>query len=374
MVSRRVKSTNGGGVSLLVGTMKGAFVLRSDTSRQKWEVEGPHFRGFAIYSLLHDKRNGRDRIFAGANNTFMGSALRTSDDYGRTWTEPERYTIKFPEDSGRALRQIWQLVPGRADEPDTLYCGVEPAALFESRDGGETWQPNAGLLNHEHQPRWQPGAGGLCLHTIVVDPTNPQRMLIAISAAGVYRTDDGGKTWNARNVGVRAEFLPDKYPEFGQCVHKVVHHPSKPERLFLQNHWGLYRSDDWGDSWTDIANGVPSDFGFAMVMHPRDPDTVYIVPLESDMFRCTPEAKLRVYRTTDAGASWEPLTEGLPQEDAYETVLRDCLAADSLEQPGIYFGTRSGKVYSSLDDGATWAEIADSLPPVVCVKTAVMSV
>jgi photosystem II stability/assembly factor-like uncharacterized protein len=172
---------------------------------------------------------------------------------------------------------------------------------------------------------------------------------------------------------VRAEFLPDKYPEFGQCVHKVVHHPSKPERLFLQNHWGLYRSDDWGDSWTDIANGVPSDFGFAMVMHPRDVDTVYIVPLESDQFRCTPEAKMRVYRTTDAGASWEPLTEGLPQKDAYETVLRDCLAADSMDQPGIYFGTRSGKVYNSLDDGATWSEIADSLPPVVCVKTAVAS-
>jgi photosystem II stability/assembly factor-like uncharacterized protein len=197
-------------------------------------------------------------------------------------------------------------------------------------------------------------------------------MLIAISAAGVYRTDDGGKTWKARNVGVRAEFLPDKYPEFGQCVHKVVQHPSKPERLFLQNHWGLYRSDDWGDSWTDIANGVPSDFGFAMQMHPNDPDTVYIVPLESDMFRCTPEAKLRVYRTTDAGASWEPLTDGLPQKNAYETVLRDAMTADSMAQSGIYFGTRSGKLFGSTDDGATWREIADSLPPVVCVKAAVM--
>jgi len=206
-----------------------------------------------------------------------------------------------------------------------------------------------------------------------LDPKNPKRMLIAISAAGVYRTDDGGKTWKARNVGVRAEFLPDKYPEFGQCVHKVVQHPSQPERLFLQNHWGLYRSDDWGDSWTDIANGVPSDFGFAMQMHPNDPDTVYIVPLESDMFRCTPEAKLRVYRTTDAGASWEPLTEGLPQKNAYETVLRDAMTADSMDDAGIYFGTRSGKVFGSTDDGATWREIADSLPPVVCVKTAVLT-
>lgn len=371
MVTKRANSKNGDGVSLLVGTMKGAFVIRSDEARKKWKVEGPHFRGFAIYAMLHDNRNG-GKTFAAANNTWIGSSLRTSDDGGKTWTDPDRYPIKFPEDSGRALKQIWQIVPGRASEPDTLYCGVEPAALFVSRDLGETWEPNKGLLNHEHQPKWQPGAGGLCLHTIVLDPKNPKRMLIAISAAGVYRTDDGGKTWAARNVGVRAEFLPDKYPEFGQCVHKVVHHPSKPERLFLQNHWGLYRSDDWGDSWTDIANGVPSDFGFAMVMHPHDTDTVYIVPLESDQFRCTPEAKLRVYRTSDAGASWEPLTEGLPQKDAYETVLRDCLAADSMEQAGIYFGTRSGKVYGSFDDGATWREIADSLPPVVCVKTATM--
>lgn len=360
-------------VLLLVGTMKGAFVLHSDESRKKWKVDGPHFRGFAIYAMLHDIRNGRNRTFVGANNSFIGSALRTSDDFGSTWTEPERYTIKFPEDSDRALKQIWQIIPGRASEPDVMYCGVEPAALFESRDGGETWKPNRGLLNHEHQPRWQPGAGGLCLHTIVLDPKNPKRMLIAISAAGVYRTDDGGKTWKARNVGVRAEFLPDKYPEFGQCVHKVVQHPSKPERLFLQNHWGLYRSDDWGDSWTDIANGVPSDFGFAMQMHPKDPDTVYIVPLESDMFRCTPDAKLRVYRTTDAGASWEPLTEGLPQKNAYETVLRDAMTADSMDDAGIYFGTRSGKLFGSTDDGATWREIADSLPPVVCVKTAVIS-
>jgi photosystem II stability/assembly factor-like uncharacterized protein len=371
MSKQRAKEN--GDVLLLVGTMKGAFVLRSDESRKKWKVDGPHFRGFAIYAMLHDKRNGRNRTFVGANNAFIGSALRTSDDFGRTWTEPDQYTIKFPEDSGRALKQIWQVVPGRANEPDVMYCGVEPAALFESRDGGETWKPNRGLLNHEHQPRWQPGAGGLCLHTIVLDPKNPKRMLIAISAAGVYRTDDGGKTWKARNVGVRAEFLPDKYPEFGQCVHKVVQHPSQPERLFLQNHWGLYRSDDWGDSWTDIANGVPSDFGFAMQMHPNDPDTVYIVPLESDMFRCTPEAKLRVYRTTDAGASWEPLTEGLPQKNAYETVLRDAMTADSMDDAGIYFGTRSGKVFGSTDDGATWREIADSLPPVVCVKTAVLT-
>jgi photosystem II stability/assembly factor-like uncharacterized protein len=369
---RSPKSTKQEAV-VLVGTMKGAFIFRSDKSRKNWKVEGPYHRGYAIYALLHDNRAGRNRTLAAANNSYMGSSLRASDDSGRTWSEPDRYPIRFPEGSGRALAQIWQIVPGRATQPDVLYCGVEPAALFESRDGGESWQPNEGLLNHEHQPKWQPGAGGLCLHTIILDPKNEQRMLIAISAAGVYRTDDGGKSWRARNVGVRAEFLPDKHPEFGQCVHKVVHHPSRPERLFLQNHWGLYRSDDWGDSWKDIANGVPSDFGFAMQMHPHDPDTVYIVPIESDQFRCTPEAKLRVYRTSNAGASWEPLTGGLPQTDAYETILRDALTADSFDPAGIYFGTRSGKLFGSNDGGDSWTEMADGLPPVVCVKTATMS-
>jgi photosystem II stability/assembly factor-like uncharacterized protein len=359
------------GALLLVGTMKGAFVFRSDASRKKWTVEGPHFRGEAVYALLHDTRAGRPRTFAATNSPHWGPTLRTSDDNGDTWSEPGPQTVRFPAESGRALAQIWQIAPGRATEPDVFYCGVEPAALFESRDGGESWQPNKGLLNHEHQPQWQPGGGGLCLHTIVLDPENPRRMLIAMSTGGVYRSDDGGRSWRARNAGVRAQFLPEeqRYPEFGQCVHKVVHHPSRPGRLFLQNHWGLYRSDDWGDSWKDIANGVPSDFGFAMQIHPHDPDTVYIVPIEADTFRATPEAKLRVYRTKNAGASWEPLTRGLPQSGAYENVLRDAMTADSFDSAGIYFGTRSGKLYGSRDEGATWTEIADALPPIVCVKT-----
>jgi photosystem II stability/assembly factor-like uncharacterized protein len=253
-----------------------------------------------------------------------------------------------------------------------MWAGVEPSALFESRDGGESWTAVEGLLKHEHRPKWTPGAGGMCLHTIVPDPQNRDRMLIAMSTGGVYRTDDGGKSWRARNAGVRAEFLPNKYPEFGQCVHKVVHHPAQPGRLFLQNHWGLYRSDDWGDNWTDVANGVPSDFGFAMQVHPHDPNTVYIVPMQSDGFRCTPDAKMRVYRTRNAGASWEPLTNGLPQEDTYETVLRDALAADNHDSAGVYFGTKAGKLYGSADSGDSWMNIADALPPIVAVKAAVV--
>jgi photosystem II stability/assembly factor-like uncharacterized protein len=359
-------------VLLLVGTMKGAFFFRSDASRRKWTMDGPHFRGESVYSLFHDTRAGRNRTFAAPTSMHWGATLRVSEDLGKTWSEPDQHRVRFPEDSGLAVAQIWQVVAGSQAEPDVLYCGVEPAALFKSSDAGESWSPVEGLLKHEHRPKWMPGAGGLCLHTIIPDPDNVDRTVIAISAAGAYRSDDGGQTWRARNNGVRAEFLPDKHPEFGQCVHKIVHHPARPERLFLQNHWGLYRSDDWGESWTDIANGVPSDFGFAMAMHPQDSDTVYIVPLESDMFRCTPDAKFRVYRTSDAGSSWEALTNGLPQENAYETVLRDCMATDSLDRAGVYVGTRSGKLFASSDSGDSWMEIAGNLPPVVCVKTAII--
>ena len=368
----RKKGGAPGEVLLLVGTQKGAFIVSSDSARKRWRIDGPHFPGEAVYSMALDDRAGRHRIFAGTRSFHWGSVLRASDDFGATWTSPERQNVRFPAESGLSLTQIWQIAPGRKSEPERLFVGVEPAALFESGDAGETWSPVDGLLKHEHRPQWMPGGGGLCLHTIVLDPGNPHRMLVAISTGGVYRTDDGGHTWAPRNAGVRAEFLPNKQPEFGQCVHKVVHHPARPGRLFLQNHWGLYRSDDWGDAWTDIANGVPSDFGFAMQMHPHDPDTVYIVPLESDQFRCVPEAKMRVYRTRDAGASWEPLTKGLPQKDAYETVLRDALTADSLDPAGIFVGTRSGKLFGSADAGDSWQEIAGGLPSIACVKAAVV--
>ena len=361
-----------GDVVILVGTQKGAFLVWSNSSRKQWRIDGPHFRGESVYALALDQRAGRRRLLAATRSMHWGSVIRSSDDFGRTWSAPDRQNVRFPEDSGLSLVQVWQICT-TAPEADRLYCGVEPSALFESRDGGDTWTPVEGLLKHEHRPQWQPGGGGLCLHTIVPDPTDPRRILVAMSTGGVYRTEDGGKSWRPRNVGVRAEFMPDKYPEFGQCVHKVVHHPSAPGRLFLQNHWGLYRSDDWGDTWSDIANGVPSDFGFAMAMHPKDRDTVFIVPIESDQFRCVPEAKMRVYRTRNAGTSWAPLGRGLPEHDAYETVLRDGLATDSHDPAGVYFGTRSGKLYASADSGESWQEVAGGLPSIACVKAAVVA-
>ncbi len=361
-------------VLLLVGTMKGAFVLRSDSTRKDWEIGGPYFPGRPIYAMAYDDREGRKRLWSAVNSSHWGSYLSTSDDFGKNWTEPEAYGVKFPDDADNSVKQIWQIALGNEQEPNTLYCGVEPAALFRSDDAGETWSLVKGLYDHPHRPQWTPGFGGLCLHSILPDPENKNRMHIAISTGGVYRTDDGGQNWQVRNQGVRAQFLPPDqlYPEFGQCVHKIVSHPSNPNRIFLQNHWGLYKSDDGGDSWHDIANGVPSDFGFAIEIDHNDPNTAFIVPLESDEFRCTPEAKLRVYRTRNAGESWEPLTNGLPQENAFETVLRDGMAGDKLNPTGIYFGTRNGKLFGSSDAGESWSAIMEGLPPILCVKTAVV--
>lgn len=358
-----------GDVLLLVGTMKGLFLLRSSAKRSHWDVAGPYFHGQAVYSMLCDSR--RHRLWA-STSTFWGTFLRSSDDFGKTWTNPADANVKFPQECGTSLNNIWQVCLGRANEPDTMYCGVEPAALFVSHDAGESWSLVRGLFDHPHRPRWRPGNGGLSLHTILLDPSESKRMYVAISSGGVYRTEDGGCTWEARNRGIEVAFQPDRKPEFGQCVHKMVLHPARPERLFLQHHWGLYRSDNHADSWEKISNGVPSDFGFAMIMHPRDSDCVYIVPIESDEFRCTPDGRLRVYRTRNAGASWEPLSRGLPQKRAYETVLRDAMSVDLLDPAGIYFGTRSGELFGSVDEGKNWKMILSGLPPVVCVRSVVM--
>ena len=357
-----------GDVLLLVGTMKGAFLLRSDRTRRSWEATGPHFPGRSVYAMGYDGRSGRHRIWAAPASMHFGAELCATDDFGRKWSRPETPRIAFPESAGVALKNIWQIEPGLEDEPDRLLCGVEPSALFESEDGGETWLLNEGLWNHPHRPRWMPGGGGLCLHTILIDPARPDRLTIATSTGGVYRTDDRGKSWQARNHGIQAYFLKEKNPEFGQCVHKVARHPSKPDRLFLQHHFGLYRSDDGGDTWKEASRGVPSDFGFPMVVHPRDPETVYIVPLQADQFRCPPEGKLRVYRTRDGARSWKPLSRGLPQEDCYDTVLRDAMSIDEEDPTGVYFGTRNGRLYGSRDDGETWSLVADDLPPVTCVR------
>jgi predicted Ser/Thr protein kinase len=361
----------GGDVLLMVGTTKGAFFLRSDRKRARWDVAGPYFHGQGIYSMAYDTRQGRHRLWL-STSSFWGTYLRYTDDHGRVWTNPREASIKFPADSGVSLKNIWQICLGRESEPDTMYCGVEPAALFESHDVGESWSLVRGLFDHRHRPRWTPGGGGLMLHTIVLDPVKEERLYVAISAGGVYKSEDRGRTWEAKNRGIRAIFMPEKHPEFGQCIHKIAIHPSQPERLFLQNHWGIYRSDDAAECWQDIANGVPSDFGFPILMHPHDPDCVYVLPVESDEFRCTPEGRLRVFRTRNAGASWEALTRGLPQKGAYETVLRDALAADSLDPVGIYFGTRSGQLYGSADEGKSWKRILENLPAIVCVKAVVL--
>jgi photosystem II stability/assembly factor-like uncharacterized protein len=362
-----------GDVLVLVGTTKGAFLFRSDVSRRRFNISGPHLGGHEIASIALDRRNGHSRILAGSMSWHWGAGIVTSDDLGETWSDPAVRRVKFPEDTGAAIARVWQITPAGADHPNVVYAGVEPAALFKSTDSGETFSLVDGLWNHPHRPTWHPGGGGLCLHTIKPDPTEPNRMLVAISTGGVYRTEDGGKTWQARNAGIRADFLPDNpNPEYGQCVHKIARDPVEPSTLYLQNHGGLYRSEDGGDSWTDMANGVPSDFGFAMLAHPRKQGTAYIVPLAADMTRWTAEGKCRVYRTQDGGRSWQPLSNGLPQDHAYHVVLRDGLAADTLEPAGLYFGTRTGHLYGSADEGESWQLLADSLPPVLCVKAAVL--
>ncbi len=359
------------GTLVLVGTTKGLFALHEEHGRDRFQLSGPSFAGEEVYATCVDTRGPTARLFAGSLSNHWGPVLRRSDDLGATWTEDQQAALTFPEGSDAALARIWQLAPGPVDEPDVVYAGVEPAALFRSEDGGRTFGLVQGLWDHPHRPQWQPGGGGLCLHTVLVHPSEPDRLLIAISAAGVYLSDDGGDTWRASNAGIVAGFLPDEpEPEFGQCVHKVARDATDPERLYLQHHGGIYRSDDGGGSWGAMTPIEGMDFGFPVVAHPTRSGTAYLLPLDSDEYRCTPHGRCAVWRTTDAGATWEALTVGLPQQDAHLTVLRDAFTTDGQEPAGLYFGTRTGEVYGSIDDGDSWQLLADHLPPVVSVRAA----
>ncbi len=364
-------ATADGSVLVMVGTTKGAFLFHDRGGRHAFESSGPLLAGCSVPSVAFDTRGGRCRILAGASSFFFGTSILHSDDLGRTWSERAAGgNIGFPPDTGAALVQVWQLQPATEAEPDVVYAGVEPAALFRSEDAGRTFSLVRGLWDHPHRPTWMPGNGGLGLHTILPDPNDPWRLLVAISSGGVYRTEDGGATWHPSNTGIRADFMPEeqRLPEYGQCVHKIARDAANPATLYLQNHGGLYRSDDDGKQWQDIANGVPSDYGFPIVAHPRRGRTAYIIPLDGAEGRWTSGGRCRVYRTSDGGASWEPLSNGLPQQNAYLTVLRDAFCADQREQPGLYFGTRSGELYGSFDDGESWRLLADHLPPILCVR------
>ncbi|MGH7948348.1 MAG: WD40/YVTN/BNR-like repeat-containing protein [Candidatus Binataceae bacterium] len=373
MAARR-KSPNAGDLLVLVGTTKGVFILQSDPTRRRFHLSGPHLEGQAVFSTAYLAADGgAPRILVGNQSAHWGAVVSWSDDFGHTWHEPAEGNIKFPEGSGLSLNAVWALEPVAALGAGVVYAGADPAGLYRSDDRGETFRMNDALFKHPHRPMWQPGAGGLCLHTILFHPDDPMRMYVGISAAGVYRTYDGGESWSRCNRGVKLNPGADPHPEFGQqCVHKMRLDPQNPARIYLQNHPGVYRSDDGGDNWGSIAAGLPSDFGFPLVTHPRATGTAYVIPLAGESARWMPDGAAKVWRTRDAGASWEPLSKGLPHKHAYLTVLRDAFAADPLEPAGLYFGTRNGQLFASVDEGESWRTIADWLPPVLCVKTAVV--
>jgi hypothetical protein len=355
-------------VVLVIGTRKGLFTARSH--KGGWEVDPLRFTSTPITAAAFDPASGR--VLAAANNPFWGVSLVVSEDHGGTWSEPARDAadapIAFPEPTGAGLKDIWQL-RFSPTEPGVVYAGVEPAALFRSEDGGRTFTLVQGLWDHPHRPTWQPGGGGLCLHTVLPHPTDPATLTVAISTGGVYRTADGGATWEPRNKGIRADFMGENpYPEYGQCVHKVDLHPAEPERYYLQHHGGVYRSDDDTATWTRIDDGLPADFGFPIAVSPLRPGTVYVLPLHADADRTPAGHRYQVCRSDDAGATWTPLTKGLPEEPCYATVLRDAFCTDG--STGLYFGTRDGCVYASLDEGESWTEVARHLPDVLCVRAA----
>ena len=386
-------------VRVLAGTRKGAFILTSDGKREKWAVSGPHFAGWEMY---HMKGSPADpnRLYASQTSGWFGQIIQRSDDGGKTWHQPgtppgaaptppampkgdsNKFAYDTSAGTGKPLtthqwydgtqhpwefKRVWHFEPSLTD-PDTVYAGVEDAALFRSTDGGETWAELAGLRGHGTGPKWQPGAGGMCLHTIILDPKNRDRIFIAISAAGAFRTDDGGKTWKPINRGLRSQYIPDQDAEVGHCVHHVAMHPARPNVLFMQKHWDVMRSDDAGDNWREVSGNLPTDFGFVIDVHAHEPETIYVVPIKSDSEHYVHEGKLRVYRSTAGGNEWEALTKGLPQSNCYVNVLRDAMAVDSLDKCGIYFGTSGGQVYASADAGDTWAPIVQDLPAVLSVE------
>jgi photosystem II stability/assembly factor-like uncharacterized protein len=363
-------------VRVLVGTRKGAFVLSSDASRKRWDVDGPHFAGWEIYHVKASPANP-DRLYASQSSGWFGQVLQRSSDGGKTWEAagnefkyigtPGTHTWYDGSPHPWEFKRVWHLEPSKKD-PDTVFAGVEDAALFKSTDAGQTWTELSGLRTHESAPGWAPGAGGLCLHTIVMDPTNADRMYIAISAAGVFRTDDAGKTWRPTNRGLRSNTMPDQDAEVGHCVHRIAMHPSRPNVLFMQKHWDVMRSDDSGESWHEISGDLPSDFGFVIDVNTNEPDTIYVVPIKSDSLHFVPDGKLRVYRSRTGGNEWEALTNGLPQKDCYVNVFRDAMAVDGLDPCGVYFGTTGGQVYASANSGDSWASIVRDLPAVLSVE------
>ncbi|MFZ0950140.1 MAG: exo-alpha-sialidase [Candidatus Sulfotelmatobacter sp.] len=385
-------------VRVLVGTRKGAFILTADGKREKWNVSGPHFAGWEMY---HVKGSPADpnRLYASQSSGWFGQLIQRSDDGGKTWHQPgtppgelpapgppkgtsNKFVYDVSAETGKPLtthqfydgtqhpwefKRVWHLEPSLTD-PNTVYAGVEDAALFRSTDGGENWQELSGLRGHGTGPMWQPGAGGMCLHTIILDPSNPDRIFIAISAAGAFRTDDGGKTWTPINRGLYSKYIPNPTAEVGHCVHHVAMNPLRPGVLFMQKHWDVMRSDNAGDSWREISGNLPTDFGFVIDVHAHEPETIYVVPIKSDSEHFVPDGKLRVFRSRTGGNEWEPLTKGLPQSNCYVNVLRDAMAVDSLDRCGVYFGTSGGQVYASADAGDSWAPIVRDLPAVLSVE------
>ena len=364
------------GVRVLVGTRKGAFILSADGKRETWDVSGPHFAGWEIYHLKGSPADP-NRLYASQCSGWFGQQIQRSDDGGKTWN-PVNNQFTYDGVPGThqwydgtahpwEFKRVWHLEPSVTD-PDSVYAGVEDAALFHSADGGKSWQEKAGLRKHGSGPAWQPGAGGMCLHTILLDPVDANRMYIAISAAGAFRTSDAGETWRPINQGLRSVHIPNPTAEVGHCVHRIAMHPSRREVLFMQKHWDVMRSDDSGENWHEISGNLPTDFGFVIDVHAHEPDTVYVVPIKSDSEHFPLEGKLRVYRSRSGGNEWEPLTEGLPQSNCYVNILRDAMAVDSLDPCGIYFGTTGGQVYASSNAGDNWFPIVRDLPAVLSVE------